>query len=53
MLFAAIKQTGNFVSITDVHGSDIEEGIDLLTYSFPCQDLSLCGAWHGNNEWYF
>lgn len=48
MLFAAIKQTGNFVSITDVHGSDIEEGIDLLTYSFPCQDLSLCGAWHGN-----
>ena len=24
------------------------EDIDLLTYSFPCQDLSLCGFWHGN-----
>lgn len=50
LLYAAIKQTNNFVSITDVHGSDIAENVDLLTYSFPCQDLSLCGCWHGNKS---
>ena len=49
-LYAAIRQTNNFVSITDVHGHDIDEDIDLLTYSFPCQDLSLCGCWHGNKS---
>ena len=48
LLYSAIKQTKNMVSITDVHGEDIPENVDLLTYSFPCQDLSLCGAWHGN-----
>jgi len=48
LLYSAIKQTNNMVSITDVHGEDIPESVDLLTYSFPCQDLSLCGAWHGN-----
>ncbi len=50
ILFSAIKQTKNFVSIIDVHGSDIPNDIDLLTYSFPCQDLSLCGCWHGNKS---
>lgn len=24
------------------------KNIDLFTYSFPCQDLSVCGSWHGN-----
>ncbi len=47
-LFNAIRETKNLVSITDVKGTDIAEDIDLFTYSFPCQDLSLCGAWHGN-----
>lgn len=50
ILFAAIKETNNLVSITDVKGSDIPEDIDLFTYSFPCQDLSLCGCWHGNKS---
>lgn len=50
LLYAAIKQTKNMVSITDVHGRDIGDDIDLLTYSFPCQDLSLCGCWHGNKS---
>ncbi len=50
LLYSAIQQTNNFVSITDVHGSDICENVDLLTYSFPCQDLSLCGCWHGNKS---
>ena len=49
-LYTAIKETNNLVSITDVKGSDIPEDIDLLTYSFPCQDLSLCGCWHGNKS---
>lgn len=50
MLYAAIKETNNLVSITDIKGSDIPENIDLFTYSFPCQDLSLCGCWHGNKS---
>ena len=50
MIYAAIQDTGNFVSITDVKGSDICENADLLTYSFPCQDLSMCGYWHGSQS---
>ena len=49
-LYVAIKQTNNLVSITDIKGEDIPENIDLFTYSFPCQDLSLCGCWHGNKS---
>lgn len=44
----AIERTNNLVSITDVKATDLPNNIDLLTYSFPCQDLSICGAWHGN-----
>lgn len=50
IVYAAIKQTKNLVSITDVKGRDIDEGVDLFTYSFPCQDLSMCGYWHGNKS---
>lgn len=50
LLYSAIRETANLVSITDVKGSDIPDNVDLLTYSFPCQDLSLCGAWHGNTS---
>jgi DNA (cytosine-5)-methyltransferase 1 len=46
--YRALKRTKNLVSITDVSGDDIPSGVDLLTYSFPCQDLSICGFWHGN-----
>lgn len=49
-IYAAIKETNNLVSITDVKGEHIPENIDLFTYSFPCQDLSLCGCWHGNKS---
>lgn len=49
-LYAVIKETKNFVSITDVKGEDILPAVDLLTYSFPCQDLSMCGYWHGNKS---
>ena len=50
LLYVAIKETNNLVSITDVKGEDIPEDIDLLTYSFPCQDLSACSYWHGNKS---
>lgn len=50
LIYVAIKETNNFVSITDVCGNDIEDDVDLFTYSFPCQDLSLCGCWHGNKS---
>ncbi len=47
---AAIDRTNNFVSITDVKAINLPDDIDLLTYSFPCQDLSICGSWHGNTS---
>lgn len=50
ILYAAIKETNNMVSITDISGKDVPEDIDIFTYSFPCQDLSMCGYWHGNKS---
>lgn len=50
LIYVAVRETNNLVSVTDVKGSDIPEDIDLLTYSFPCQDLSMCGYWHGNKS---
>lgn len=48
-LFLAIKRSKNIISITDVKGKDLPNEIDLLTYSFPCQDLSIARSWHGEN----
>lgn len=47
-LLAAIERTNNLVSITDIKGECLPNDVDLLTYSFPCQDLSVAGFWHGN-----
>jgi len=47
-LLCAIERTNNLVSITDMTSDDIPDDLDLLTYSFPCQDLSIAGVWHGN-----
>lgn len=49
-ILCAIDRCHNLVSITDVSAYDIPNDTDLLTYSFPCQDLSLAGNWHGNNS---
>lgn len=49
-LLAAIHRSKNLTSITEVKGGDLPDNIDLFTYSFPCQDLSIAGAWHGNNS---
>lgn len=43
-LYMANKRSKNVGSILDVHGQDlIDLNIDLLIYSFPCQDLSTGG----------
>lgn len=43
-LYIANKRSKNLGSILDVHGQDlIDLNIDLLIYSFPCQDLSTGG----------
>lgn len=46
-LLSAILRTKNLVDIRGVHGEDFSGNIDLMTYSFPCQDLSNVGALHG------
>ncbi len=46
-VYAAIRRTNNLISVTDVRGYDLPREFDLLTYSFPCQDLSTGGALHG------
>ena len=47
-LYVAIKRTNNLVNIKDVKGKELSEDMNILTYSFPCQDLSVAGFWHGN-----
>lgn len=37
----------NLGSITDIKGSDLPKDIDILTYSFPCTDLSKAGQQKG------
>lgn len=43
----AIERTNNLVDITAVHAEELPD-TDILTYSFPCQDLSVSGHWHCN-----
>ncbi len=47
-ILCAIERSNNLVSITDMTYKDIPADLDLFTYSFPCQDLSIAGVWHGN-----
>lgn len=46
---SSIANIRNLVNIQDVEGKKLPKKIDLLTYSFPCQDLSNVGAFHGYN----
>jgi DNA (cytosine-5)-methyltransferase 1 len=50
LIYSAILKTNNFVNIQDLNGVDLPANLDLLTYSFPCQDLSNVGAFHGYNR---
>jgi DNA (cytosine-5)-methyltransferase 1 len=49
-IFCSVRRNCNFVDISEVKGAEMPDGIDILTYSFPCQDLSNVGAFHGYNR---
>ena len=49
-IYSAIERTNNLVDISSVNGTQMPECTDILTYSFPCQDLSNVGAFHGYNK---
>lgn len=49
-VYAAIIRSNNFVDVSSLTGEKVPEGVDILTYSFPCQDLSNVGAFHGYNK---
>ena len=49
-ILAAIERCNNFVDVSSLAGELIPSDIDILTYSFPCQDLSNVGAFHGYNK---
>lgn len=46
-IYSAIKNTNNLVDVSKVSADDVPNSVDLMTYSFPCQDLSNVGAFHG------
>ncbi|EKZ1617798.1 DNA (cytosine-5-)-methyltransferase [Listeria monocytogenes] len=43
----SIDNNNNLIDISTVHAKDLPDA-DLLTYSFPCQDLSVSSYWHRN-----
>lgn len=45
-LYRANQKANNYGSITEIEGADLPE-MDLLVYSFPCQDLSTGGLGKG------
>lgn len=49
-ILAAVERNNNFVDVNTLKGRDLPGDIDVLTYSFPCQDLSNVGAFHGYNK---
>lgn len=49
-IYAAIVRSKNFVDVSSLTGEAMPKKIDILTYSFPCQDLSNVGAFHGYNK---
>lgn len=48
-LYIANKRIKNYGSISEINGKDLPE-IDLLVYSFPCQDLSTGGKTLGMSK---
>ncbi len=49
-IYATVESTRNLVDISKVSGESLSGDIDIMTYSFPCQDLSNVGALHGYNK---
>ena len=46
-IYTSIRRNKNYVDVTRLDGTKLPDEIDILTYSFPCQDLSNVGAFHG------
>lgn len=46
-ILSAIRKTNNLVDVSKVTANQVPNSVDLMTYSFPCQDLSNVGAFHG------
>lgn len=46
-IYHSIIKNNNLVDISAVKAEDLPDA-DLLTYSFPCQDLSISSYWHSN-----
>lgn len=49
-IYASIIRCRNYVDVSSLKGEEMPRKIDILTYSFPCQDLSNVGAFHGYNK---
>ena len=54
-IYNNIQATHNLVDVSQVHGNDLEiinpdQYTYIMTYSFPCQDLSLAGLRQGMNR---
>lgn len=48
--YTSIIRTKNLVDVSSITGEQMPDNTDILTYSFPCQDLSNVGAFHGYNK---
>lgn len=46
-ILCSIERNNNLVDISSTKAEQLPDA-DLLTYSFPCQDLSQSGYWHKN-----
>lgn len=49
-IIAAIERTNNLIDISEVSAEELPDNLDVLTYSFPCQDLSISSFWHNNTS---
>lgn len=49
-IYSSILNTGNLIDIKSLTGDMLPKDVDIMTYSFPCQDLSNVGAFHGYNK---
>ena len=49
-ILSSIIKTKNLINIKDLKGEQLPNDITMMTYSFPCQDLSNVGALHGYNK---
>ena len=43
-----IPESKNLWDITKINVSELPKDIDLITYGFPCQDISICGKQNEN-----